>query len=131
MDWIKTISNTITNILKSARAPLQGIPPILLLCEIMNRPGMSAIALTGKTISKLANNGFCTGKGDCGMENMSNQFIKIVSEEVIKHIKLSAKAENAIEPMGMSFIGMGGNAGGPVVLTLNNNNYAEFGGIPE
>ena len=43
---------------------------------------------------------------------------------------MSAVVQNVANIGDISFIGMGGNAGGPVVLTLVNNNLGQFGGIP-
>ena len=131
MNWIKNISDTISKAIGSARKPLPSIPPILLLCEIMNRPGLSAIALTSKVISKLETKDFDTGVGACGMENMNSKFIKIMAEETIKHIKEYGVANNVVEPFGLSFQATGGNAGGPVQVVLSNPSLAEFGGIPE
>ena len=131
MDWIKNIGKLIQGTIQSARKPVPSIPPILLLCEIMNRPGMSAIALTGAIISKLQQKDIKTGVNDCGMENMNNKFVKIMAEETIKHIKMYGRVDNVVDLMGISFTGVGGNAGGPTVISLYNINNAQYSGIPE
>ena len=130
MDWIKNISDSITKIIGSARKPIPSIPPILLLCEIMNRPGLSGIALSAAVIAKLEPKGFDTGVGACGMENMNNKFVRIMAEETIKHIQQYGRADNVVAPMALSFQATGGNAGGPLQVVLSNPSLAEFGGLP-
>lgn len=132
MDWIKNISDAIGSVFQKVRQiPVKPIPSILLLCEIMNRPGLSALAITGATVSRLQTNYFPTGKAPCGLDNMNNEMVKTIAEEFVKHFKFSAKIENTGQPMDISFIGTGGNAGGPIVMNLYNNNYPQFGGIGE
>jgi hypothetical protein len=131
MDWIKNITDGIKGAFEKVRLPITPIPPILLLCEIMNRPGLSAIALTGAVISKLQSEGFETGATECGEPNYNNKFVKIFAEEFVNHVKMSGVTQMIAQPGDLSFIGMGGNAGGPVTLTLINNNMGEIGGIVE
>ena len=45
MSWINKIANGIEKAFSTVRAPLQIIPPILLISEVYQRPGLSAIAL--------------------------------------------------------------------------------------
>lgn len=129
MDWIKNISNAITTTLDKARTPLVGIPPILLLCEIKNRPGMSAIALASAIISRLAAAGFNTGKNEDGSENMNNQFIRVLCEELVKEIKDNAVVESSIPIGSISITGIGGNAGGPVTIQGYNNMVTKVKGL--
>lgn len=129
MKWIQQIAQAITTILKTGRLPVKKIPPILLLCEILNRPGLSAIALTASVITRLDTSGIPTEVNPCGMENMNNKFVKIFAEETIKHIKTYAKVESVPEINSLSFIGSGANMGGPVTLTMYNNNNPNIGGL--
>ena len=87
MNWVQNIGSAITAVFDKIRPPVQAIPPILLLCEIMNRPGLSAISITASVISKLETAGIPTEVNPCGMENMNNKFVKIFVEETVKHIK--------------------------------------------
>ena len=130
MNWIKNVGHAIKGVFGSARTPVTTIPPILLLCEIMNRPGLSAIALTGSTIARLESNGIPTGGTECGETNHNNTLVRVIAEEVVKHVKTYGVVQNVSNNGEVSFVGMGGNAGGPLVLTLNNNNLGQFGGIP-
>lgn len=127
--WISKISDTINSVMSKIRVPLQKIPPVLLLCEIMQRPGLSAISLTSAIIARLPEAGIYTGPGKDGSENVVNQFVKIVSEELIKEIHDNAVVQGAVQPGSISITGSGGNAGGPVAITGTNVNIADFGGL--
>lgn len=129
MKWIDKLSQTITAILRNGRLPVKNIPPILLLCEIINRPGLSAIALTASIITMLESSDIPTEINPCGMENMNNKFVKIFAEEAVKHIKTYAKVESAPEIGGVSFIGSGANMGGPATIPMYNDNSVNIGGL--
>lgn len=129
MSWITNISNAINSAFKAIRPPFPAIPPLLLLCELYNRPGLSAIALTGAIIQRLPEAGIPTGVNPDGSPNIICSFARIVSEEVIKEIKNHAKVINVLEPGSIMSTGVGGNAGGPVVINSVNTMIAEALGI--
>ena len=131
MNWIENIGASISKVMDKVRPPVQSIPPILLLCEIMDRPGLSAISIASSVISRLETAGIHTETNPCGLENMDNKFVKIFVEEAVKHIKTYGKAESVIDIGGVSFTGQGGNSGGPVVMNLLNTNNAKYGGLIE
>lgn len=129
MQWIKNISDSIKGVIGSARKPAPSIPPILLLCEIMNRPGLSAIALSAAVIARLQKEGFDTGVNPDGSPNMNNKFVYIMCEELIKEIKENAVVESSIPTAAITVTGTGGNAGGPVVVTGFNDRVASVRGV--
>jgi hypothetical protein len=53
MSWINTIAQGIENAFNAVRPALQSIPPLLLLCEVFQRPGLSAIVTTGNIIKRM------------------------------------------------------------------------------
>ena len=120
MSWINTIAQGIENAFKAVRPPLQSIPPLLLLCEVFQRPGLSAIALTSAIIKRLPEAGIETGVNADGSPNKINQFVRVLCEEVIKEIKDNAKVTCVLQPGTINSIGTGANAGGPVVVTSYN-----------
>ena len=87
MNWINNIMNMVSTAFNTVRKPAQSIPPILLLCEINNRSGLSAISLTSNIIARLPEIGFNTGVNPDGSANMVNQYTKIICEELIKEIQ--------------------------------------------
>ena len=120
MGWITSIANGIENLFKFTRPALQTIPPILLLCEVKTRPGLSAIALTSAIIRRLPEAGIETGVNVDGSPNKINQFVRIISEELIKELKDNALISCALEPGTINSVGTGANGGGPVVVTSLN-----------
>ena len=131
MSWINTIAQGIENAFKAVRPALKSIPPLLLLCEVFQRPGLSAIALTSAIIRRLPEAGIETGVNPCGSPNVNNKFIRIICEEVIKEIKDNAKATCAIAPESINSVGTGANAGGPIVITSHNTIPSITSGITE
>ena len=129
MDWIKNVGYAIKGALGGARTPVVTIPPILLLCEIMNRPGMSAIALTASIISRLEKEGIPTGKNPNGSDNLNNTFIRVFCEELINEIKNNAVVQSSVPTGAISAMGVGGNAGGPIVITAYNDKIATVQGL--
>ena len=131
MSWINTIAQGIENAFKAVRPALQSIPPLLLLCEVFQRPGLSAIATTGNIIKRMTEAGIETGVNPCGSPNVNNKFIRIICEEVIKEMKDNAKVTCVIAPTSINSIGTGANADGPVVVTSYNTIPVNTMGIIE
>ena len=131
MSWINTIAQGIENTFKAVRPALQSIPPLLLLVGVTERPGLSAIALTGAIIRRLPEAGIETGVNADGSPNKINQFVRVLCEEVIKEIKDNAKVTCVLRPGTINSIGVGGNAGGPVVVTSYNTIPVNTMGIIE
>ena len=120
MSWINTIAQGIENAFKAVRPALQSIPPLLLLCEVFQRPGLSAIALTSAIIRRLPEAGIETGVNADGSPNKINQFVRVLCEEIVTEIKDNAKVTCVLQPGTINSIGTGANAGGPVVVTSYN-----------
>ena len=120
MGWINKISEGIESAFSMVRPALNLLPPLLLICEVKNRPGLSAIALTSLIIRELPKAQIETGLNNCGSPNKINQFVRIVCEELIKEIKDNAVITCAVETSKVNSIGSGGNAGGPIVVTSTN-----------
>lgn len=130
MGWIDTMANGIKTAFNALdKYALPGIPAILLLCEINNRPGLSAMLLSSKIINELPKYGIPIGKNPDGSENKITNFVKILSNETITHLKDYAKVDGVIKTGGITFQGTGANAGGPVSVNGMNINNAELGGI--
>ena len=131
MSWINTIAQGIENAFKAVRPALQSIPPLLLLCEVFQRPGLSAIALTSAIIRRLPEAGIETGVNADGSPNKINQFVRVLCEEIVTEIKDNAKVTCVLQPGTINSIGTGGNAGGPVVVISYNTIPVNTMGIIE
>lgn len=130
MGWIDKIATAVNGALGVLRPPLIPIPPILLLCEIMDRPGLSAISLTSAIIARLPEAGIPTGVNPDGSANMINQYTRIVCEEVIKEFQNNAVISGAIAPGTINVVGTGVAAGiAPVAVTATNIVPSSINGI--
>lgn len=118
MSWINSIANGIERAFDYARPALTAsIPPILLLCEVKTRPGLSAIALASSIIRRLPEAGIQTGVNPDGSPNKINQFIRIMSEEIVKEFKDNALISCGVQSSTINFVGTGVNSGGPMVVS--------------
>lgn len=99
MNWIERISQTITNTFNAIRPAVPSIPSILLVCEVMRRPGLSAIALTSAIIRRLPEAGIETGVNCDGSPNKINGLVKIMCEEIVNEIKTNGVALVGIQPL--------------------------------
>ena len=131
MSWINTIAQGIENAFKTVRPALQSIPPLLLLVGVIQRPGLSAIALTSAIIRRLPEAGIETGVNADGSPNKINQFVRVLCEEIVTEIKDNAKVTCVLQPGTINSIGTGANAGGPVVVTSYNTMPVNTMGIIE
>lgn len=127
--WITKIADAVNGIFGKLRKPAQAIPPILLLCEIGRRPGLSAMALTSAIISRLPEAGIDTSTMDDGSQQNLLAVIRIMSEEIVREIKDNSVVDVAINPGAIPIMGTGGNAGGPVEVIGSNNTVTSFRGL--
>lgn len=96
MMWITKISDFIKDKFNFVRAALPSIPPVLLICEAEQRPGLSAIALTTAIIQRLHEANIITGVNPDGTANKIGQFIRIFSEELVSEIQNNACVDMAL-----------------------------------
>lgn len=130
MAWIDKIASTINGALKALRPPVISIPPILLLCEILDRPGLSAITLTSSIIARLPEAGIPTGVNPDGSENMINQYTRIVCEEIIKEFQQHAVVNGAVPPGSINVVGTGTAMGiAPVAVSATNIGVSSLFGL--
>lgn len=100
-----------------AKTPLQMIPPILLLSTMVGRPGLSAMTVASKIISRQAEAGAPIGPAADGTQNIAEAMERIRVEEIINAIKLDARVDVAIPIGAIQIISTGSNGGGPIVTT--------------
>ena len=131
MSWINTIAQGIENAFKTVRPALKSIPPLLLLCEVFQRPGLAAIALASAIIRRLPEAGIETGVNPDGSPNKTNKFVRVLCEELVKEIKDNAKVTCAIAPTSINIIGTGANAGGTIVVKSYNTIPVNTDGLVE
>lgn len=117
---LSSMLKSITGAIKANIPPFPAIPGLLLLCEIKQRPGLSAVDLSTAIISRLGAAGIPIGVNADGSENLINKYTVIVAEEIINQIKTNGLVEAVIEPGSLVLVGTGVSAAGPVEVTVTN-----------
>lgn len=120
MGWIDSIASGIDSALQASFPALMPVPAILLICEVFNKPGLSAIRLTANIIKRLPEAGIETGVNVDGSPNQINQFVRVISEEIVNHIHDAAKVSLVMKPGAVISLGSGTSPVGPVVVTSTN-----------
>lgn len=120
MAWINQIANGINKAFKYIRPIPKYIPALLLLCEVKNRPGLSAIALASAIIKRLPEIGINTGANPDGTPNVVTKFVRIFVEEMITELKDNARIDVALGSNTITSTGVGVGAAGPVTVTSQN-----------
>ena len=113
---IETICNFIENAIKTARIPFPQIPATLLLCGVINRPGLSSMFIASNIIKRQSEAGAPVGPAADGSISIAEAMERIRVEELVKALKMDAKVQVAIPPGSIQFLGTGANAGGPVTI---------------
>lgn len=131
MGWITSIAQGVEKVFSGIRPALKSIPPLLLLCELNRRPGLSAIALTSAIIRRLPEAGIEIGVNADGSPNKICLFIRIICEEIIKEFKDNARVTCALNSGSVISVGTGSNAGGPFVVTSRNTIVSKILGLLE
>ena len=129
-NWIEKISGAITQVLTKMRKPAQAVPPILLACDVDQRPGMSAIALTAAILAEFEKEGINTGPNEDGSPNLIAQTEYARARALINHIQTNAVVDTVLKPMTINIQGTGANAGGPVEVISYNTGYTTAKGTP-
>lgn len=120
MGWIDTICNGIEKAFELTRPAAKTLPALFILCEAARRPGLSAIALTAAIIQRLPEIGIETGVNPDGTQNKVGQFVRVMSEEIVKEIKDNLSVQSACSVGSFQGTGTGMSAAGPIQLTVTN-----------
>lgn len=117
---ISSIVDTMTNALDSARTPSSILPPLLLYCLAIKRPGVSAYKRASKVIANNKLLGIPTEDNPDGSPNMINQFIYNMSK-TFEEEERNDRAIHGVIPAGTMLIqATGANGGGPVTCVGTN-----------
>lgn len=117
---ISSLVNSITNTLNSARIPAGILPPILLKCTSITRPGLSAYKIATEVIQNNEKLGIPTGANPNGSENLINAYTYSIVKCMVEAIKNDASVQVAIPMQSLLIQATGANAGGPVTCVGSN-----------
>ena len=117
---ISNIIDSITNTLDSAKMPANVLPPFLLKCTALNRPGLSAYKIASRIIENNKALGIPVEDKPDGTANLINQNTYNVVKCMVDAIKKDASVQVAIPQQSLLIQATGGNAGGPVTCIGSN-----------
>lgn len=117
---ISSIVDTMTNTLDSAKMPAGVLPPLLLKCTALNRPGLSAYKIAAQIIQNNKALGIPTEDNPDGSSNIINQYTYNVVKCIVDALKNDAAVQVAIPMQSLLVQVTGGNAGGPVTCIGTN-----------
>ena len=126
---IQKIGDTIDTVMETIRPPLMQIPSILLLCEMLQRPGMSETILAAAIVAGLEKLGIPTGVNPDGSENLIVKSVQMGCKELVSHIHDYARVDSAAAPNSVAITGSGVAAGiAPVAVTGSNSSFISVNG---
>ena len=117
---ISNIIDNITNTLDSAKMPANALPPFLLKCTALNRPGLSAYKIASRIIENNKALGIPVEDNPDGTANLINQYTYNVVKCMVDAIKNDASVQVAIPQQSLLIQATGGNGGGPVTCIGSN-----------
>ena len=117
---ISDIIDNITNTLDSAKMPANVLPPFLLKCTALNRPGLSAYKIASRIIENNKALGIPVEDNPDGTANLINQYTYNVVKCIVDAIKNDASVQVAIPQQSLLIKATGENGGGPVTCIGSN-----------
>jgi hypothetical protein len=117
---IGSIVNNVTNTLNSVNIPANILPPLLLKCSALTRPGLSAYKIATQIIQNNESLGIPTGANPDGSENLINGYTYNVVKCIVEALKNDASIQVAIPMQSLLIQATGANAGGPVTCVGSN-----------
>ena len=117
---LSSIVETMTNTLDSSKIPANILPPLLLKCTALNRPGLSAYKIAAQIIQNNKALGIPVENNPDGSDNLINQYTYNVVKCIVDAIKNDATVQVAIPMQSLLIQATGGNAGGPVTCIGTN-----------
>lgn len=117
---ISSIVDTISSAIEGSKTPVNILPPMLLRCTSLLRPGLSAYRIAAKVIQNNKALGIPTEENPDGQQNFINSYTYNIVKEIVNAIKYDASVQTSIPASSILVQATGGNAGGPVVCTGTN-----------
>ena len=117
---LSSIVETMTNTLDSSKIPANILPPLLLKCTALSRPGLSAYKIAAQIIQNNKALGIPVEDNPDGSDNLINQYTYNIVKCIVDAIKNDATVQVAIPMQSLLIQATGGNAGGPVTCIGTN-----------
>lgn len=117
---IENILKKIKSVFEKIKTPANTLPPVLLYCISMKRPGTSAYNSASKTIADNVKLGINAGVNPDGTPNIVNQYTYNLTKNILEEIKQNGVVQVAIPPGSIKVIVKGSNRGGPFIAEGQN-----------
>lgn len=117
---ISNIVDTLNNTFDSTNIPANILPPLLLKCISLQRPGLSAYKIAAQAIENNKALGIPVEDNPDGSPNLINQYTYNIVKCMVDAIKNDAAVQVNIPLGSLKVETKGGNAGGPVVCIGTN-----------
>lgn len=127
---ITEIVRNIKDMFTGAVSPAEGLPALLVYCTSLKRSGASPMEMTSDALQEFAKMGLPIGPNSDGSQNLHNLETYVIFNTICKHFGLNGVSQGTIPAGGITVVGTGGNAGGPVTVTCTNQQPITFKTIP-
>lgn len=117
---ITSIVNSLTDRLNSINIPTSTLPPLLLKCISMTRPGLSAYKIASEIIQNNQKLGIPTGPNVDGSENLINAYTYNIIKCMVHALQNDASIQCAIPMNSLLIQATGANGGGSVTCIGSN-----------
>lgn len=117
---ISNVVDLVTNTLNTARIPAGVLPPLLLKCTSLARPGLSSYKIATEVIQNNEKVGIPTGPNPDGTDNKINAYTYNIVKSIVEALKNDAAVQVAIPMQSILVQATGANAGGPVTCIGGN-----------
>lgn len=117
---ISSIVNSLTDTLNSANIPAETLPPLLLKCISLTRPGLSAYKIATEIIQNNAKLGIPTNETPSGSQNLINAYTYNICKCFVDNLQNNAAVHCAIPMQSLTVQTTGSNAGGAVTCIGTN-----------
>ena len=104
---IEQICKTITNFFDNVRPPFPQLNGLLLVCSMIQRPGLSVIQSTANIVKDLNKLGIPTGPMPDGSANLTVGLVFANTKEIYRGLKKDASAQVAFAPGSFNIVGQG------------------------
>lgn len=129
MNVMNIVDNISAFMKKWVSIPLVPLPAIMVVCASIKRPGLSPMLIASRIISRQSEFDGRVGVNIDGSPNKMNHLICIMTEEIVKALKMESKISVAVPPGGMQIVGNGVNSGGPFIFEGKNANASLMTGV--
>ena len=117
---ISNIVEAMTDSLNSVNLPAMVLPPLLIRCVGLTRPGLSAYKISTEVIQNCEKLGIPTAENPDGSENLNNAYTYAIVKSIIDAIHNDAVIQG-VAPLGsLKIQSIGQGPSGPIVSNGSN-----------